>query len=353
LIWGNGYGVVTIEALCELAQVNKGSFYYFFDSKSDLAISAIKSWWENRRATIDKHFRPEIPPLDRIVNYITFAAQSQIQEYEKTGLIVGAPLFRIGSEIATHNEPLRLYIAEAINCGIRYFEEAISEAQASGQAVGKDAALKARIIMSHYMGTLTLAHIENNPELVRNLASDVVNLINSQPLAVPSKPPNKSGTDFDSMASISSKTYPRVAENEVKKQEALADLVSMGEYADVMVVMADTHGCIEWGNDSFVRTCGYSLQELRGKKPGKLLQGPESDPVAIKTLHDAVHSAHPCACQIINYKKNGTPYPVFISILPLFENEIHSGFISVEQDLSPGRRTRPKLTQRGSAVIGA
>src|ERR1700685_208579 len=53
LIWGYSYGAVTIEAICERARVKKGSFYYFFDSKSDLAMSAIIAWWDKRRILVE------------------------------------------------------------------------------------------------------------------------------------------------------------------------------------------------------------------------------------------------------------------------------------------------------------
>ena len=37
LIWEESYGAVTIDDICKRADVKKGSFYYFFDSKAALA----------------------------------------------------------------------------------------------------------------------------------------------------------------------------------------------------------------------------------------------------------------------------------------------------------------------------
>ena len=47
LIWTGSYGNTTIDQICEKAGVKKGSFYYFFDSKADLAATAIESDWRN------------------------------------------------------------------------------------------------------------------------------------------------------------------------------------------------------------------------------------------------------------------------------------------------------------------
>jgi TetR/AcrR family transcriptional repressor of nem operon len=66
LIWSYSYGSVTIEAICDHARVKKGSFYYFFDSKSDLAVAALNAWWEERKKVAGEMFRPENPPLERL-----------------------------------------------------------------------------------------------------------------------------------------------------------------------------------------------------------------------------------------------------------------------------------------------
>ena len=34
LIWHNSYGATSVDAICERAGAKKGSFYYFFKSKS-------------------------------------------------------------------------------------------------------------------------------------------------------------------------------------------------------------------------------------------------------------------------------------------------------------------------------
>ena len=66
LIWTGSYGSTTIDQICEKAGVKKGSFYYFFDSKSDLASVAVKEDWERRRPELDSIFSPTIPPLERL-----------------------------------------------------------------------------------------------------------------------------------------------------------------------------------------------------------------------------------------------------------------------------------------------
>src|ERR1700744_2685636 len=166
LIWGYSYGSVTIEAICERAKVKKGSFYYFFDSKADLAVAAINAWWDERRALVGVIFRPEVPPLERISRYLAFVVERQLQVHQETGQVLGCPLFTLGSEISTQDERLRTLVQEIMLTGATLFEAAIREAQLAGEIDNTDASLKARQLWGFYEGTLTRARIENNISLL-------------------------------------------------------------------------------------------------------------------------------------------------------------------------------------------
>ena len=185
LIWEYSYGAVTIDAICERAGVKKGSFYYFFESKSDLALVAIQKWWVARQAMIEEVFRPEVPPLERIHRYMDFIAERQIASFELTGQVLGCPLFGLGSEISNQDEPLRKLIQEILTRGALYFESAIRDAQRSGELPGTNATIKARQLLAYYEGTLTRARIQNDPELVRNLASESLELLGANPAQSP------------------------------------------------------------------------------------------------------------------------------------------------------------------------
>ena len=72
LIWQNSYGATSVDAICARAQVRKGSFYYFFKSKSELAAAALEADWQKRQVDMDRIFSPTVPPLERLQNYFDF-----------------------------------------------------------------------------------------------------------------------------------------------------------------------------------------------------------------------------------------------------------------------------------------
>jgi TetR/AcrR family transcriptional repressor of nem operon len=180
LIWGYSYGAVTIEAICERAKVKKGSFYYFFDSKSDLALAAIQAWWDERRALIEEWFRPEVPPLDRLMKYLDFVSQGQLNAYDDKGQVLGCPLFTLGSEICNQDEQILALIQEILATAARHFEQVVRDALTRGDIERCDPVIKARLLWAFYEGTLTRARIENNPQLLRNMGSDALDLLGAR-----------------------------------------------------------------------------------------------------------------------------------------------------------------------------
>ena len=183
LIWERSYGVVTIDAICSKAGVKKGSFYYFYDSKSALATAALNEDWQKfGRAKWDKIFSASTPPLDRIRNFLISVYDGQKEVQEKHGQVLGCPCFTIGSEISTQDEELRLKSQEILQSQIRYFESAIRDAQAEGSIPPGDAALKGRSLFALFEGTLGQARIHNDLELLRGLPDAAVSLLGAKPV---------------------------------------------------------------------------------------------------------------------------------------------------------------------------
>src|SRR5438105_13360323 len=83
LIWTGSYGSTTIDDICEKAGVKKGSFYYFFDSKADLAVVAVDEDWQGRRAELDSIFSSTVPPLERLKRYCEFGYRFQTEICKK------------------------------------------------------------------------------------------------------------------------------------------------------------------------------------------------------------------------------------------------------------------------------
>jgi PAS domain S-box-containing protein len=99
-------------------------------------------------------------------------------------------------------------------------------------------------------------------------------------------------------------------------------------------VLADPNGYVLAVNDAFTALCGYHASELIGRKPGHVLRGPATCPVASRTLRDAVNEAKPIQQEIVNYHRNGEPYWVRVEITPLWKDDgLLAGFAALERKI--------------------
>jgi TetR/AcrR family transcriptional repressor of nem operon len=171
LIWTGSYGSTTIDDICDKAGVRKGSFYYYFDSKSDLALSAIEEQWKKVRAECDSIFSPTVEPLDRLRGYFDFGYNFQGKMQQKYGYVLGCPLFALGAEVCTQEHELQRKIQEILGYKLRYLETAIRDAHAAGLIDAPDPASKARMVHAYYEGLLTQARIQNDVEVLRESIS--------------------------------------------------------------------------------------------------------------------------------------------------------------------------------------
>src|ERR1022692_385435 len=180
LIWSGSYGSTTIDQICEKAGVKKGSFYYFFDSKSELAVEAFEACWQTKRVEMDSIFSPTVPPLKRLQKYCDFGYQFQREIKSKYGHVLGCPLVSLGSEICTQEDCLQKKIQGIMDQKCKYLESAIRDAHAAGVIHAPDAGAKARMLLAYYEGLLTQARIQNNVEVLRETASGMFTILGAK-----------------------------------------------------------------------------------------------------------------------------------------------------------------------------
>jgi TetR/AcrR family transcriptional regulator, transcriptional repressor for nem operon len=177
LIWEGSFGSTTIDQICEKAGVKKGSFYYFFESKADLAVAALDAEWEVRRAELDAIFSPTVPPLERLRKYCEYGYRIQVEIHAKCGCVLGCPLFTLGSEISTLEDRLSKKVQEILDYKRSYLESAVRDAHAAGVIQAPNPTAKARILFAYYEGLLTEARIRNRLDVLKEALQGTYDLL--------------------------------------------------------------------------------------------------------------------------------------------------------------------------------
>ncbi len=101
----------------------------------------------------------------------------------------------------------------------------------------------------------------------------------------------------------------------------------------IAVILTDKERKILWVNQDFTEMTGYSLDEVIGRSPGHILQGPDSEIEAINRIRKGLENRTPLKDQLINYRKNGEPYICKLVIHPIFGSDQElTHFIAFEVD---------------------
>jgi len=73
-------------------------------------------------------------------------------------------------------------------------------------------------------------------------------------------------------------------------------------------------------SEEFEKQTGYAPKEALGKNC-RFLQGPETDPAAIKAIHRALDAESEITIVILNYRKDGTKFWNRLRIRPLYDDD--------------------------------
>ncbi len=100
---------------------------------------------------------------------------------------------------------------------------------------------------------------------------------------------------------------------------------------------------IVYVNPGFEHLTGYSMDETIGRNP-RFLQGPDTDPDTVEQIRDAVKADRVCTVELLNYRKDGSPFWNRFSVTPVRNDAgIITHYIGVHIDISERRRIEEAL----------
>jgi TetR/AcrR family transcriptional repressor of nem operon len=180
LIHETSYGTVSVEHICRRARVNKGSFYYFFKTKTDLVVAAYEEHWQQRLPEYERIFSKQTPPLRRLELWYEYVRGVQRKRREEYGHACGCPYTSLGGELATRDPKVRRVAQDLIERHVAYLAGAIADAQQAGEAAPGDARTKAQLVHSLVIGLSLRAKIYDDLKILRHGGQAVFDLIGAK-----------------------------------------------------------------------------------------------------------------------------------------------------------------------------
>lgn len=101
------------------------------------------------------------------------------------------------------------------------------------------------------------------------------------------------------------------------------------------IVLTDARGLVVWINPAFTRMSGYDLADIRGRRPGDVLQGPLTTPESRTALAGAIRERVARTVEIVNYSRAGHAYIAQIDLAPIFDADGKlSYFVAIQRDVT-------------------
>ena len=143
----------------------------------------------------------------------------------------------------------------------------------------------------------------------------------------------------------------------------LAELVASASVAAIVTDPTAPDNPIVDCNERFLELTGYTREEVIGRNC-RFLAGPGTDSGRRKMLRDAIELQRPVIVELLNYRKDGTPFLNSVMIAPIYDAEDaligfvgsqlevlteESAFVRQREELS--RRLVERLSPRQKEVL--
>jgi len=147
-----GFHGCSVEDITSFAGVPKGSFYNHFESKEDLALEAMKRYWEaGQHKSLGQLNRS---PVKRLKEYFAFLSEAFVNSGNSKGCLFG----NLANEMADHSPVIREQLKSVFASWTHAIASVVREGQVAGEITSSLKAEKlAGFLISAWEGTLLRA----------------------------------------------------------------------------------------------------------------------------------------------------------------------------------------------------
>ncbi|MDM0036769.1 PAS domain-containing protein [Variovorax sp. J22P271] len=144
---------------------------------------------------------------------------------------------------------------------------------------------------------------------------------------------------------------PRIAGNSL--EAALSSSIVISPIATVLTDPRQTDNPIVCVNDAFCELTGYDQADVLGRNC-RFLAGTATSARSRASLREAVTNAQPLLTEVVNYRKDGSPFRNAVMIAPVRapDGEVHF-FIGSQMDVSKQAQLPSSLQAQNAARLVA
>lgn len=157
IVGKKGFSAVGLNEVLQSAQVPKGSFYHYFDSKDAFGVALLDGYFENYLEDMREVFQnPELPESQKLGIYWNQWIDNQTGDTESGKCLA----VKLGAEVADLSEPMRLALNRGTSKIIEYLAAAITRGvEEQSLTLNEDPLRTATGLYSLWLGASVMAKI--------------------------------------------------------------------------------------------------------------------------------------------------------------------------------------------------
>jgi TetR/AcrR family transcriptional repressor of nem operon len=160
------YSSVGVAEICAAAGVPKGSFYYFFPSKQDLALAVIDEHWERQHEQWAGILAEPGPAIDRV--HALFKASGKVQEtaLADSGVVAGCLFGNLALELSSTEATVRSRLQEIFDIQVEMIEDALARDDQYAATSEESRHRLAKSLVAQLEGSVLFAKLFQDPSQV-------------------------------------------------------------------------------------------------------------------------------------------------------------------------------------------
>ena len=180
LIELRGYSALGVAEICKAADVPKGSFYYFFESKEALALAVIDEHWADQERTWSRILTSDEEPLTRLRRLFEATEAAQLAGQQSCGTVAGCLFGNLTLEMSNHTEAVRKRLQGIFETQVDMVTPVITAAQRRNEVSVADPREAARSVVAQVEGQVLFAKLYNNTSLLGPLWANCLALLGAR-----------------------------------------------------------------------------------------------------------------------------------------------------------------------------
>ncbi len=178
LFMARGYNAVGTNEICLTAGVNKGTFYHFYKSKTDLALDALDSYGNDFCEAFERVVNSKAAPIKKIQQIFNIPYKSNKAWQGKHGYAQGCLVGNLSLELSTIDERVRKRLFAIMSQWSKTLMPLVDELIQSKAVSPINVEQGAMALVSYLQGLTLMAKTSNDPKVIQRLGKGALSLLN-------------------------------------------------------------------------------------------------------------------------------------------------------------------------------